>query len=66
MGGGSIIVISDCHLGLVAGGEKEKGIVCEPEKLGQFLSWLIRLEGGEKFSVKLGPWGGERREKVLK
>ncbi|MBS7279872.1 MAG: metallophosphoesterase [Candidatus Freyarchaeota archaeon] len=66
MGGGSIIVISDCHLGLVAGGEKEKGIVCEPEKLGQFLSWLIRLKGGEKVSVKLGPWGGERKEKVLK
>lgn len=65
MGGGSIIVISDCHLGLVSGG-KEKGVVCEPDKLGQFLSWLIRLERGERFSIPLGPWGGGRGEKVLK
>ncbi|MEM3511463.1 MAG: hypothetical protein QXW47_10450 [Candidatus Jordarchaeales archaeon] len=65
MGDGSVIVVSDCHLGLVSGG-KRKGIVCEPEKLGQFLSWLIRLERGEKASIALGPWGGGRREKVLK
>ncbi|MEM1658896.1 MAG: metallophosphoesterase [Candidatus Jordarchaeales archaeon] len=65
MGDGSIIVISDCHLGLVSGG-RTKGVVCEPDKLGQFLSWLIRLERGEKFTVALGPWGGGRSEKVLK
>jgi len=65
MGEGSIIVISDCHLGLV-GGERKKGVVCEPEKLGQFLSWLIRLKNGEKISVVLGPWSKGRGEKVLK
>jgi UDP-2,3-diacylglucosamine pyrophosphatase LpxH len=66
MGRGSVIVISDCHLGLVGGAEKRKGIVCEPEKLGQFLNWLARLERGEKIKIKLGPWGNGRKEKVLK
>ncbi|MEM3585889.1 MAG: metallophosphoesterase [Candidatus Jordarchaeaceae archaeon] len=65
MGNGSFIVISDCHLGLVGGVEKRKGIVCEPEKLGQFLNWLSLLEKGEKIKIKLGPWGNHR-EKVLK
>nr|MDO8082280.1 hypothetical protein [Candidatus Freyarchaeota archaeon] len=64
MGEGSIFVISDCHLGLV--GEKSKGIVSEPEKVGQFLNWLIRLKDGEKTKIKLGPWGNGRKEKVLK
>lgn len=66
MGNGSVIVISDCHLGLVGGAEKRRGIVCEPEKLGQFLNWLALLESGEKVKIKLGPWGNGRREKVLK
>ena len=67
MAGGSIFVISDTHLGLVSSpDERRKGVVCEPEKLGQFINWLIRLENGEKTKIKLGPWGAGRKEKVLK
>jgi hypothetical protein len=62
-GKGSIFVISDCHLGLIG---KEKGIVSEPEHVGQFLNWLIHLKEGEPFKIKLGPWGNGRKEKVLK
>lgn len=63
MGEGSIFVISDCHLGLIG---KSKGIVSEPEHVGQFLNWLIRLKEGETVKIKLGPWGNGRKEKVLK
>ncbi|MGQ9720352.1 MAG: hypothetical protein ACUVXA_03410 [Candidatus Jordarchaeum sp.] len=67
MGDGSFFVISDTHLGLVPGPEeKSKGVICEPDKVGQFVNWLIRLRNGEKTMIKLGPWGNGRKEKVLK
>ncbi len=67
MGKGSVFVISDTHLGLVPSPEeKRKGLICEPDKVGQFVNWLIRLKNGEKAKIKLGPWGDGRKEKVLK
>ena len=64
---GGFFVISDTHLGLTTSPEeRRKGVTCEPDKVGQFVNWLIRLKNGEKTRIKLGPWGNGRKEKVLK
>ncbi|WXG39233.1 MAG: hypothetical protein WED07_00100 [Candidatus Freyarchaeum deiterrae] len=61
MGEGSIFAVSDIHLG-----SRRKNQYSNPEKLGSFINWLIRLREGEKVKIKLGHWGKERKEKVLK
>ncbi len=64
---GSFFVISDTHLGLTPSPEeRRKGLTCEPDKVGQFINWLIRLKNGERTKIKLGPWGKGRKDKILK
>lgn len=55
----SIIVISDTHLG-------SKGTVASrPIILSRFLQWIKKLES-QPHSVKMGEWGNDIQEKVLK
>ncbi|MFX1519818.1 MAG: metallophosphoesterase [Promethearchaeota archaeon] len=65
-------MISDTHFGLISGSlEKEEGMFCEPEKVGQFVNWLIRLKNGNAGSTDkitlMKPWSsGECEDKTLK
>jgi len=54
---GSIVVISDTHLGLRPSAWKIPGLrntlSCEPKILSGFLNWLKKLEEGEPYSIRL-------------
>lgn len=64
MSHGSVFVISDTHLGL------RDGVSCEPEKLGQFLNWLIHLKNCDlrknDAKISLGPYDPKGRKRVDK